>query len=86
MLKVAGWIISDSAVDDWRRAHPELEQRHTGFATRTNAVGILEERIHEGLKPLPVSEEEFICVDWPKVRTHSFSDLGSNTQQRFFSR
>jgi len=81
MLKVAGWIIPNSAVDDWRRAHPELEQRHTGFATLTNVVGILEERIHEGLKPLPVSEEHFICISWPKVGTHSISVLGSNTKQ-----
>jgi len=79
MLKIAGWIISDSAVDRWRQAHPELEQRHTGFATRTNVVGILEERIHEGLQPLPVLEEDLICISWPKVRTHSVSVLGSNT-------
>jgi hypothetical protein len=86
MLKVAGWIVSISAVDDWRRAHPELRQRHTGLATKTNAVGILGERIHKGLKPLPVSEEDFICTSWPKVGTLSFSDLSSNVQQRLLSR
>ena len=72
MLKVAGWIISDSAVDDWRRAHPELEQKHTGFGATTNAIGILEERIHAGAKPLLVSEKEFICTSWPKVENSHF--------------
>jgi len=67
MLKVAGWIISDSAVDDWRRAHPELDQRHIGLTTTTNAIGIVEERIYEGLEPLPVSDDAFICTNWPKM-------------------
>lgn len=81
MLKVAGWIISDSAHDDWRRAHPELVQRHVGLGTRTNAVGILEVRRRVGLEPLPVSEDKFICTSWPKVGIPSFSDICSNTGQ-----
>ncbi len=80
MLKVAGWIISDAAVDDWRRVHPELGKQHAGFGTRTNAVGILDTRKHLGLKPLPVSEDKFIYISWPKVGFPSFSVL-ANTKQ-----
>jgi len=45
MLKVAEWIISDSAVDAWRKAHEELKQRHPAWA-----VAILNERKFRGLQ------------------------------------
>jgi hypothetical protein len=85
MLKVAGWIISNSAVDDWRRAHPELEKLHAVFSTTLRAEKLVKERMRKGFEPLPISGEEFICISWPKVGTHSFSVLTSDTKQ-FFSR
>ena len=74
MLKVAGWIISESAVDDWREARQELKRLHPAWAIRSRVVSILKERKHKGLKTLPFMEEHVIQTTWPKV-TRSFSNL-----------
>ncbi len=72
MLKIAGWIISDFAVDGWRQALAELNQSRSPMSTRSKVVAIIEERKSKGLKPLPFSEEQVIFVPWPKVGTPSF--------------
>ena len=78
MLKIAGWIISDSAVDAWRQAHAELNQSHPVPITASRVVEILRERKHEGLAQLPFSEEQIIYVPWPKVRTPPFLSLAQH--------
>jgi len=74
MLKVAGWVISESAVDSWREARQELEQSHPAWAIRSRVVSILDEREQKGLEKLPFMEEHVIQTTWPKV-TRSFLNL-----------
>jgi hypothetical protein len=69
MLKIGGWIISDSAVDAWREAHAELDQTHPMLTTPSKLEAIIDERKSKGFKPLPFSEEQIIYVPWPKVGT-----------------
>ncbi len=77
MLKIAGWIISSAAVDDWRQAHAELNQTHPALMTPSRVLAILNECKYKGFKPLQFSEEQIISVSWPKVGTGSFLILRS---------
>jgi len=71
MLKVAGWVISESAVDSWREARQELQREHPAWAIGSRVVAILKERERKGLEKLPVMTEHVIDTTWPKV-TRSF--------------
>ena len=64
MLKIAGWIITRSAVDDWRKAQPEVN-KNSGWAIRSNIRVILQER--EDITAVPFRVENIIQTAWPKV-------------------
>jgi hypothetical protein len=68
MLKIAGWIIDDDAIDDWKRQAQVLEWQ-TAFTTKQRVLETLQECKFKGLKPLPVTDDHFIFVSWPKVGT-----------------
>ena len=66
MLKIAGWIIDDDAIDAWKK-HAQVLDQQTEFLTRRRVLETLRERKSKGLKPLPVTEDDFIFVSWPKL-------------------
>lgn len=68
MLKIAGWIIDDDAIDAWKK-QAQVLQRQTAITTRQRVLETLHERKRKGLKPLPVTDDHFIFVSWPKVGT-----------------
>jgi len=65
MLKIAGWIITRSAVDDWRKAHPEIDLENSCWAIRSNIRSFLRER--KDIAAVPFRVENVIQTSWPKV-------------------
>jgi len=70
MLKIAGWIISDTAVDAWRIAHPEVKHRQTMWATSFKVFEVLQQRHVK----FPFREDKVVEVCWPKVGNLSMID------------
>ncbi len=70
MLKISGWIITDSAVEAWKMAHPELFHQNPLQVTRSDVVGIVDARRGKDLKTFPFREENVIQISWPKVSSY----------------
>ena len=67
MLKIAGRIITQSAAEDWRKAHPKVKPEGLDHPTSLNVEAFLYGR--RKLEKIPFKIKNVVQVSWPKVVT-----------------